>query len=124
MNQAVHYNDRYAFYLDALQAEMNTDQIKERRPLIGFCSNADVVLKWNADTYNRILEQYLHTEPNPGRNEQIGLMEDFARISSWYVMRGLGGNMDISRVEVCDQLLSYFSTEPALGLFYRKKANL
>jgi len=115
MDQAVHYNDHYALYLDSLQAEIDAGQKNERRPLIGFCSNADVVLMWNAATYSQILKQYLRAEPNPGRNEQIGSMEDFARISSWYVMHGLGGNMDISSAKVCEQLLESFSRELALG---------
>lgn len=115
MDQAANYTDRYASYLDALQAEIHAGQKMGRRPLIGYCSNADVVLKWDAAAYNRILKKYLKSQPDPSRNEKIGTMEDFARISSWYVMRGLGGNMDISSAEVCSALLDSFSTEQALG---------
>lgn len=109
------YIDRYAFYLDKLQHEISNQQKKERRPLIGFCSNADVVLSWDVASYNQMLKRYLHTQPEQGRNEQITSMEDFARISSWYLMQGIGGNMDISNVQVCDELLAAFRTEPALG---------
>lgn len=109
------YLDRYADYLEKLQEEVTRGQPEERRPLVGFCSNADVVLSWDAAGYNRILQKYLHTRPDQGRNGQIASMEDFARISSWYITQGIGGNMDISNAGVCEELLEIFQTEPALG---------
>ena len=109
------YLDRYADYLDKLQEEITCGDKTARRPLVGFCSNADVVLAWDAASYNRILQKHLHAEPDQGRGEQIASMEDFARISSWYITQGLGGNMDISNAQVCEELLASFRTEPALG---------
>lgn len=109
------YTDRYAYYLNELQSAIRSGQKEERRPLLGFCSNADVVLSWNAPVYNRILKKYLHTKPDQGRNEQIASMEDFARISSWYMIQGIGGNMDIANAQVCDELLQCFRTELSLG---------
>ena len=107
------YIDRYAYYLDKLQDE--TARGAKGRPLVGFCSNADMVLTWDAESYNKILKTYLRTQPDQGRNESIASMEDFARISSWYIMQGIGGNMDITNVAVCDELLEAFRAEPALG---------
>ena len=74
------YIDRYAYYLNKLQDE-NARGAKGR-PLVGFCSNADMVLTWDAESYNKILKEHLHTQPDQGRNEPITSMEDFARISS------------------------------------------
>ena len=88
------YLDRYADYLKKLQEEISGGP--KGRPLVGFCSNADVVLSWDAAVYNQILQKYLQAQPDQGRGEQIASMEDFARISSWYITQGLGGNMDIS----------------------------
>ena len=110
-----HYVDRYADYLDKLQEQLSHGHQEQCRPLVGFCSNADVVLSWDAASYNRILKQYLHTQPSQGREEPIASMEDFARISSWYILQGIGGNMDISNGQVCGALLEAFRTEPALG---------
>ena len=107
------YIDRYADYLDKLQEEISGGP--KGRPLVGFCSNADVVLSWDAAVYNQILQKYLQAQPDQGRGEQIASMEDFARISSWYITQGLGGNMDISNAQVCEELLASFRTEPALG---------
>ena len=87
------YIDRYAYYLDKLREEIAADP--KGRPLVGFCSNADMVLTWDAESYNKLLKKYLHTQPDQGRNEPITSMEDFARISSWYIMQGIGGNTDI-----------------------------
>ena len=115
MQAEAKYTDRYADYLAKLQRQVSSGQKGEYRPLVGFCSNADVVLSWDAAVYNQILKRYLHTEPDQGRNEQIASMEDFARISSWYITHGIGGNMDISNVQVCDELLACFASEPALG---------
>jgi ADP-dependent phosphofructokinase/glucokinase len=109
------YIDRYADYLDKLQEAIRHGNRTDRRPLLGFCSNAEVVSSWDAESYNRILTKHLRTRPDQGRNEQIASMEDFARISSWYLMQGIGGNMDIANPQVCDALLEHFRTEPALG---------
>lgn len=109
------YLDRYADYLMKLQEEITCGDKTARRPLVGFCSNADVVLSWDAAVYNQILQKYLQAQPDQGRGEQIASMEDFARISSWYITQGLGGNMDISNAQVCEELLASFRTEPALG---------
>lgn len=107
------YIDRYAYYLDRLREEIAADP--KGRPLVGFCSNADMVLTWDAESYNKLLKKYLRTRPDQGRNKPITSMEDFAQISSWYIMQGIGGNMDITNVAVCDELLEAFRTEPALG---------
>lgn len=110
-----HYVDRYADYLDKLQEEISRRHQEEPRPLVGFCSNADVVLSWNAASYNQILKKYLCAKPDQGRNEPIASMEEFAKISSWYILQGIGGNMDIANIQVCKELLENFATEPALG---------
>lgn len=109
------YTDRYAYYLDRLRREVSGRQTEDPRPLVGFCSNVDVVLSWNAAAYQQILKTYLHTQPQQGRNEQIASMEDFARISSWYITQGIGGNMDIANAQVCDELLGCFPGELSLG---------
>ena len=48
------YLDRYADYLKKLQEEISGGP--KGRPLVGFCSNADVVLSWDAAVYNQILQ--------------------------------------------------------------------
>ena len=115
MQDVKEYTDRYADYLDELQDVISRKKAEKYRPLVGFCSNADVVLAWDADIYNQILKKHLHTEPGQGRNEQIASMEDFARISSWYITQGIGGNMDIANSQVCNELLACFPTELSLG---------
>ena len=45
----------------------------------------------------------------------IDSMESFARITSYYMVKGLGGSIDVTDVAVCEKLQQLFSGEAALG---------
>ena len=82
---------------------------------MSFCSNLDVVLHWDISQYNRLLELHLHGQPEQGLGKPIASMEDFARVTSWYISRGLGGNAEITNADVCTCLQELFASEESLG---------
>jgi len=108
------YTDRYMAHLAELTNKIVSGK-QQRQPLLGFCSNLDVVLLWDISKYNHLLAQHLHTQSEQGLGKPIESLEDFARVTSWYISRGLGGNAEITNAEVCTCLQKLFSSEESLG---------
>lgn len=109
------YSDRYKEVLCNVPDRI-AEAIRDRKePVLAFTSNLDIVLHWNAETYNRILDQYLTEEPYVKTGDTMNDMQDFARISAYYVARGIGGNFDILNQDVCDCLRESFTSELSLG---------
>ena len=109
------YTDRYEYYLDQLPETAAYAKEHSSAPLFGFSSNFDIVLHWDAEAYNRILDKHLKEAPYAKEGDTIDDLSDFARISAAYIVKGLGGNFDITDVSVCRFLRSAFTEEPALG---------
>lgn len=109
------YKDQYQQCLEEIPSLITYSNENKKAPIFAYTSNLDVVLHWEADTYNEILKKYLKEEPSVHEGDTIATMEDFARISSYYLMRGLGGNFDITNIEVCNYLKELFTFEYALG---------
>ncbi len=109
------YQDRYLEYLDSVP------EIAERcfavggGPVLAYTSNLDVVVKWNADTFNELLDQYLKEEPSFTDEETIDDMEDFARIVSYFAIHGYGGEVEVTSKEVVEELKRLFEYRYELG---------
>ena len=109
------YQDKYETYLNQIPSDIESCRRSGRRHVFGYTSNYDVVFKWDVDAYNQILDEFLKEEPAARAGDTIDTMEDFARISSYCLMRGIGANFDITSLEVCEYLRRCFQSEPALG---------
>lgn len=109
------YQDRYLECLDEIPKLIEYCNDNNNAPIFAYTSNLDIVLHWDIDTYNNILDKFLKEEPYIKEGDTIKTMGDFARITSYYVMRGLGGNFDITNIEVCNYLRKSFNSELALG---------
>ncbi len=109
------YQDKYETYLDQIAADIEWCRNSGRSHVFGYTSNYDVVFQWDIDVYNQILKEFLKEEPAARAGDTIDTMEDFARISSYCLMKGIGANFDITSLEVCEYLQSHFRSEPALG---------
>lgn len=109
------YLDKYCKFIDSLPKTVNKAKKLHKKVVFGYTSNLDILLKWDVNIFNAILKKYLKDRPSVKEGESIDSMEDFARILSYYLLEGLGGEVDISNIEVCNFLEKYFETEPALG---------
>ncbi len=113
--ESMTYVDKYEAYLNQIPGDAKKSMDVGKRIVMGYTSNYDIVLKWNIDVYNAILNKYLKEEPFAKNGDVIRSLEDFARITCYQIMRGLGGTFDISLPSVCDFLKISFETEGALG---------
>ncbi|MBP3873071.1 MAG: hypothetical protein J6E32_05075 [Lachnospiraceae bacterium] len=109
------YVDRYLWYYNQLEDDIQHRKQSGRRTFLAFTSNYDVVLKWDAGVFSSLMDQYLEDEPSARPGDRITCMRDFARISAYCAVHGLGMNFDITRVDVCDLLMDRFDKESSLG---------
>jgi len=109
------YIDKYNQFLTELAEDIHRCKNSGKRTVFGYTSNLDVVIEWNVDQFNLMLDRYLITEPSLTDGETIDDMEDFARIISYYVINGMGGEAEITNIDVCNYLEEHFTTNFALG---------
>ncbi|HIR91845.1 MAG TPA: hypothetical protein IAB98_00305 [Candidatus Egerieimonas intestinavium] len=109
------YQDHYGMYLEQLKEKVETAQKSPKTLVFGYTSNYDVVLQWDVKAYNEILRKYLKEEPRMEEGDVIDSMESFARITSDYLIKGLGGSIDVTELKVCQTLNEIFQGEGALG---------
>lgn len=109
------YRDRYAQYHRRMQSDAVSLKENGKRLVLGYTSDLDVVLKWDGDAFSEILSTYLKKDPCFRCGDVIDSMEAFACIVSYYLLNGLGGEIDITNIGVCEYLEKHFQTEYALG---------
>ena len=109
------YQDRYAEYVQQIPAYIESCREENRRVVFGYASDLDVVIDWDPEKFSRFLESYLKEEPSVKEIDSIDSLEDFARIVSYYAVNGLGGEVDITSLAVCDYVQREFDTDYALG---------
>ncbi len=109
------YQDKYEAYLNEIPADIEVCRKNKRRHVFGYTGNYDIVLKWDVNVYNQILKEFLKEEPTADAGDTVNSMEDFARISSYCLMKGIGASFDVANLEVCKYLQERFEPEPALG---------
>ena len=109
------YRDQYAKYHQNLPQDAERVKASGARIILGYTSDLDVVLDWNDEVFADLLSTYLHEEPSTRTGDVIDSMEAFARIVSYYMIHGLGGEIDITNIAVCEYLEKRFHTGYALG---------
>ena len=109
------YRDQYAKYHQHLPQDAERVKASGARIILGYTSDLDVVLDWNDEVFADLLSTYLHEEPSTRTGDVIDSMEAFARIVSYYMIHGLGGEIDITNIAVCEYLEKRFHTGYALG---------
>lgn len=109
------YTDRYQQYLQLVPDKIRRCEETGRRAVLAYASNLDVLVRWNCESFNRFLAEYLKEEPSFQEGDEIASEEDLARILSYFVIHGLGGEVDITSRKVIDVLTEYFDVEYGLG---------
>lgn len=109
------YQDKYEKYLDDMVADIEKCKISGKRIVFGYTSDADALLTYDEKEFNEILEKYLTCEPHREQHDVVDSMETFARLIAYYMMNGLGGEVDISDYKVVEYLLEHFQYTFSLG---------
>lgn len=110
------YQDRYLACLNRIPVlAEERRRVPGHTPVMGFTSDLDVLLRWDVERYNRLLEEHLKAEPAVCPGQTIASLEDFARISCGHIIQGLGGAYDVADGQICEDLREIFSDEAAPG---------
>jgi len=109
------YTDRYKTYLSQVSRDIVQLKKSSKKFIFGYTSDLDVVLEWNTEAFNTIISEHLKTTPSVKDGDVIDSMESFARIVSYYVLNGLGGEVEIIENSICELLESAFKHTFALG---------
>lgn len=109
------YKDNYRKYLEAVPDIVEQCRQSGRRTILAYTSNLDAIVKWDVSKFNEVLDCYLNEEPSFTEEENIDSMNDFARIVSFFAIHGYGGEVDITSLEVVDQIQKLFQIQYGLG---------
>lgn len=109
------YQDQYQKYLEAVPDIVNRCYETGNRPVLAYTSNLDAIVKWDVESFNRLLGKYLKEVPSFEEEESVSNMETFARIVTYFAINGYGGEVDITSGEVIEELRNYFKMEFGLG---------
>ena len=109
------YRDGYETFYRQMPSDIENLKNSGRKIVLGYTSDLDVVMEWDGAAFDEILSAFLKEEPYTRTGDVIDSMEAFARIVSYYMIHGLGGEIDITNLEVCEYLENRFRIEYALG---------
>jgi len=111
----VEYTDQYKSYLNEVSEDIERLKTSSKRFIFGYTSDLDVVLEWDTQVFNHIIAKHLTETPSVRDGDVIDSMASFARIVSYYVKNGLGGEVDITDNSICEYLETQFKNAFALG---------
>ena len=109
------YADTYKDYLSQLKNDVQLHTSREEMFVFGYTSDLDVVLKWDEAALNAVLSKHLKENPTVRDREEIDSYASLARVMAYYMINGLGGEIDITNYEVCQYLENQFAHQYALG---------
>ena len=85
------FQDQYEQYYQQIPDDIQKCLASGRRLVLGYTSDLDVLLEWDEEIFNSILDAYLTEPPSVKNGDAIHSVKDFARIVSAYAARGQGG---------------------------------
>ena len=109
------YIDNYKKYLDEIPADIEICKETDRRIVFGYTSDLDVLLTYNEEEFNKLIDANVKGDIYRDGDEDITDMESFSRIIAYYMANGLGGEADITDKKVVDYLLEHFEHTFSLG---------
>jgi len=109
------YRDMYGLYYSQIPEDIRKCRQNGHKILLGYTSDLDVVIEWNDETFADILSTYLKEEPTLASGEVMDSIQSFVRIVCYYMIHGLGGEIDITDGSICEYLESRFKTTYVLG---------
>lgn len=109
------YEDKYEIYLKEVPADIVRCKRLNKHPVFGYTSNLDVLLKWDVNAFNRLLEDFPALDLMEDVGDRIGSMFDFARVFGHCAVTGQGGGGYILDGSVCARLEEIFKSNYGLG---------
>jgi len=109
------YEDKYEVYLNEVPDDIIRCKRLNKYPVFGYTSNLDVLLKWDVNAFNRLLEDFPAVDLMENVGDRIESMFDFARVFGYCAVTGQGGGGYILDGSVCLKLEEIFKYDYGLG---------
>ena len=109
------YQDLYRQCLNSIPDQIRKCYDRGIRPALGYTSDVDILIRWNADTFNTMVDEYLNAKPSFRSGDVLSSASDFVRVVCYLILNGLGGEIEISSSAVCTELKNRFECVKALG---------
>ncbi len=109
------YVDKYETYLKEVPDDIARCKQTNKFPVFGYTSNLDVLLKWDVESFNSLLEEYPDVDLTKEYGDRIECMSDFVKVFGHCAVTGQGGGGYILDGAVCDALEQIFESDYGLG---------
>ena len=88
---------------------------KNKKCVFGYTSNLDVLIDWDTNYFNNLMQNYLQEKPYYQDGEKISDMTDLMRVIAFFLQNHIGGEIEIIDSSVCQEILHASSYEFSLG---------
>lgn len=109
------YQDLYQQCLDRIPGQIRKCVQSGKYPVLGYTSNLDVLVTWDAALFNAMTDSHLSEKPSFRTGDVLASASDFVRVVCYIVLNGLGGEIEIVSRELCELLKHTFECRYALG---------
>ena len=109
------YHSRYEEFLEKSRRAVPAMDPGCPHIAVGYTSDLDAVLSWDQKVFDRLIAEHLQREPSFCEGETIHTLADLASILAYFIINGLGGEMELSSPDICEWLVSNFAVTNALG---------
>ncbi len=109
------YQELYERCLQSIPARIAKCVQGGKRAALGYTSDLDVLIHWDAKVFSGMVETYLDRKPSFKTGDTLDSVSDFVRVVCYLFLNGLGGEIEITSGEVCRELEKRFGCQPALG---------
>lgn len=111
----MHYQDLYRQCLDCIPHQIRKCYDSGKRSALGYTSDLDVLIRWDINTFNELVDKYLHEKPSFQSGDVLTNTNDFVRVVCYLILKGVGGEIDIKSSDVCAMITNRFDCTYALG---------
>lgn len=109
------YLDLYRQCLESIPAKIRKSYDEGMRSALGYTSDLDVLIRWDVNTFNEMVDKYLNAEPSFRIGDVLNSASDFVCVVCHLVLNGIGGEIEIKSKDVCTELTNRFDCVYALG---------
>ena len=109
------YKDRYKEFYKELHLNKYQYEACDKKFVFGYTSNLDVLIEWDVNKFNALIEEFLKQDFSLNENDVIDSMESLVRIAGYFMIQGVGGEINITNAKICEFLEKYFKISYVLG---------
>jgi len=111
----MHHHELYEQCLGSIPEQIQKCYELGKRPTLGYTSDLDVLVQWDANTFNTMVQAHLNAKPSFRSGDMLANASDFVRVVCFLILNGLGGEVEITNRELCAWLKRTFQCTYALG---------